>query len=120
MKYLIYTLCLSILFTSGCATRSSNIEAIAIGSSQYQYQSCERMEEDITVKEELLDKRSYAQDARANIDTGAVVVALVFWPALFALPVSGSIEDEIALLKGELSALKDEYNRRCEIVTATK
>jgi hypothetical protein len=104
-------------FLSGCASKSSDIQAAYVSPVQYQHHSCDQL----LAEGQRLSSRaalvSGQQDDKRTSDavmTGVAVV--VFWPALFALEGDGQTAAELSRLKGELEAVeKASIQKNCGI-----
>ncbi|MDX1716037.1 MAG: hypothetical protein R3287_03945 [Anderseniella sp.] len=117
MKKCVLAAAITLPFVSGCASKSSDIQAAYVSPIQYQQYSCDQL----LAEGQRLSARaavvSGQQDDKRTSDavmTGVAVV--VFWPALFALEGDGQTAAELARLKGELEAVeKASIQKNCGI-----
>lgn len=117
MKKCVVAAVIALPLLSGCASKSSDIQAAYVSPVQYQHYSCDQL----LAEGQRLSSRaaivSGQQDDKRTSDavmTGVAVV--VFWPALFALEGDGQTAAELARLKGELEAVeKASIQKNCGI-----
>lgn len=106
------------LVVSGCATKSSNIQASYISPLQYGSYDCEQIQVEMVRLSAKVREVAGAQDKQAKNDQVAMGVGLVlFWPALFFL-ASGDRKEELSRLKGEYEALESSaIQKKCAIAS---
>ena len=105
-KYLLLMLCLiiGINFFSGCANRTAR----PVASYQYgdESKSCEILRAELAQIENQANLKAQKADETDNKNAGmAVVGALLFWPALFAMDMSDSDRIELEALRQRYDAL---------------
>jgi hypothetical protein len=95
-------------FMSGCATKSSEIQAIYISPLQYSSYDCNQLRAELQRLQIRVTQVGGAFDERAsqaNLATAATVV--LFWPAAFFVGGGNKEQQaELARLKGEQDAIQ--------------
>lgn len=95
------------LVLGGCATRSTEIQALPTSSAAYATWDCERLFDEQDAVQRRAADVAYAVDERAAHNIMALSVGLsVFWPALFAMRPAGPEANDLAQLKGRYEALR--------------
>ena len=98
---------------SGCAKKSTEVQAAYVPKSKYIDRECKLLEKDMEDVSYRLVSATKSQDSAHNRDVAMVVVGTVlFWPAYFVM-LAGDEEEELAILKGEYQAIDEAlvYNR---------
>jgi len=108
MKTGIITLAMSAsLLMVGCASTSQDLVASYVSPLQYKEYSCDQLQQEQGRIRRKASELSGAIDKRASGDkTQAVVAAVLFWPALFALGNNDAQNAELSRLKGESDAIE--------------
>jgi hypothetical protein len=106
--------CTSILFLSGCASKSNNIPATYISPNEYASFSCPTLESEMRDISQRVGVITGQVNKEASNDSWQMGVGLVlFWPALFFLEGGdGALQSEYALLKGKYEAVSTQYKRK--------
>lgn len=96
----------ALLIVSACATASEDVRANFQPATLYEADSCEALAGKISAVKDEVYKVSGQQDQKRKIDQGATGVgALLFWPALLAIPLTKDHKRELADLKGKYEAM---------------
>jgi hypothetical protein len=96
----------TVLLTSACATASEDVRANFQPATMYEADSCETLGTKISAVKDEVYKVSGQQDQKRKIDQGATGVgAILFWPALLAIPLTKDHKRELADLKGKYEAM---------------
>jgi hypothetical protein len=108
---------LACLLVAGCASRSSDVKASYVSPRTYQGWSCSELTAEAQRVSVRASAAAGAQDKRRSHDAAMVGVGVVvFWPALLFTKGDGQETAELARLKGEMSAIKQEASaKRCAI-----
>jgi hypothetical protein len=106
--------CATILFLSGCASKSQDIPATYISPNEYSSFSCSTLESEMRDISQRVGVITGQVDKEASNDSWQMGVGLVlFWPALFFLEGGdGALQSEYALLKGKHEAVSAQYKRK--------
>ncbi len=107
------------LFLSGCAQRSSQIDAVYVSPIKYEKYSCRQLNEELQRINARVAEISKEQDGTAAKDVIVGTVGVVaFLPALFLLALGDDHKDEIARLKGEYEAIRSTaLRKKCKWAT---
>lgn len=91
----------------GCATAGRDVAATYVSPLQYANYDCEQLRLEMMRLHGRVNQLTGRLNEAATNDTSiAVVGAILFWPALFALGGTKQQEAELARLKGEYDALQ--------------
>jgi outer membrane murein-binding lipoprotein Lpp len=117
MKIRVFAAVVALPFLSGCASKSSDIQAAYVSPIQYQNYSCDQLLAEgqrVSARAAMVSGQQDDKRTSDAVMTGVAVV--VFWPALFALEGDGQTAAELARLKGELEAVeKASIQKNCGI-----
>ncbi|WP_201352306.1 hypothetical protein [Hydrogenimonas urashimensis] len=92
---------------SGCAKKSTEVQAAYVPKSKYIDKECKLLENDMENVSYRLADVTKSQDSAHNRDVAmAVVGTVLFWPAYFVL-FAGDSEAQLAKLKGEFEAIDE-------------
>lgn len=100
------TLACASVMSIGCADKSSDISAAYVSPLMYSNYSCEQLQPEYARVMHEASSIARKQDDVADNDSVAMGVGLVlFWPALFFIE-SDDHKEEVARMKGTVSALE--------------
>lgn len=105
------------IITSGCADKSSNVQASYVSPIQFQGYSCSQISSEAQRVSSRAAQSAGVQDKKAKNDAVATGVALVlFWPAAFFVGGNKENSAELSRLRGELEALEQaSIQKNCAI-----
>ncbi len=104
-KYLLNTVVASLLL-GGCVSHSNNVNPDYVSPSRYAAMSCDQLEEERLYIGNAVARVSDQQDDAADADAVLLGVgAILFWPALLAMPFNEDQAHELSRLKGEYEAV---------------
>lgn len=105
---------------AGCATASKDVAPSYTSPLQYSSYSCEQITAETQRIQSRVVELGGRLDQAAATDKALVGVGVIlFWPALFALGGTKSVEAEYARLKGEYDALqKAAIDKKCFVAPA--
>ena len=113
----------AVLTLSGCATAPDRLPVASVSDVQYASYSCDQIAQDSArVSRRETELHALLKTKADNDVAQAVVGAVLFWPALFALEGGDGAEAmEYSRVKGERIALERvAVERNCGIVASTK
>ncbi len=97
---------LAALVVSGCAEQARRVPATYVPSIVYRGASCQELAHERQVLAGYVTSVARDQRNAAKWDTAGVVVGtLIFWPALFALPMTTDKSAQLASARGHYDAL---------------
>jgi len=99
-------LCAAAALAVGCATRSADVQALAVDPASFEPWSCARLQDEMDRVQQRAVELSWIVDERAGQHVVALGIGLaVFWPALLAIRPDGEDAKALAALKGRFEAL---------------
>ena len=106
---------------SACSTSSKNISATHVSTLQYQTYDCNQLAGEIYRINERIIELGSRLDQAANNDIAIAGFGVIFWPVLFALGGTSTLEYEYAYQKGVYNAIENtSISKECpKIVVAT-
>ena len=110
MKYLIAILTLTL---AACATNPDKIPAAYVSSTEYDGYTCQQLQDAKAQNNADFERLYKTMDKRDNTNkTGAIVGAILFWPALFFMKDKNPEQDaRLAELKGRDNAITTAMTR---------
>jgi hypothetical protein len=91
---------------SGCAEQAQNVTATYIPSIIYRGATCQELAHERRVLADYVMNVTSAQRNSAQSDTALVTASLfIFWPAIFALPLTVDQSAQLATARGHYDAL---------------
>jgi len=100
-------LIMAIASLAACATSSKEIAAIYVSPIQYSSYDCEQLGNESKRLQGRVSQLGGLLDKQASDDGSmALVSAILFWPAAFAIDGDGQQQAEYARLKGEYEAIE--------------
>ena len=100
-----------VLALNACAGRDPN--PVLLTQAQDVQASCPAMRAEIEANTTRIDQLNSEENGKAFQNVAAVVVGLVFWPALFAMDFKGAAEIDKEALEGRNAYLGQLATERC-------
>lgn len=93
-------------FLTACAEQASRVPAAYIPSLVYRGATCGELAQERAVLASHVEQVARAQRSAAGWDTAGVIVGtVIFWPALFALPLTVDQQAQLSSARGHYDAL---------------
>lgn len=120
MKKVVFISTAIVLSMSGCAQKSSGIQATYVSPVKYEKYSCSQLKEEVYRVNNRLAMISGEQDETADKDMIVMGVGLVlFAPALLLLAEGEDQKSEIGQLKGNYNSIRTTAQRKkCSFATS--
>lgn len=97
----------AVALTSGCATRSDNIQPASVSMIPYRALNCAQIREEVERVSGRIRVVAGEQDESANLDAFGVAVGLTLLPGMLLFTQGdGAGAAELSRLRGELEALR--------------
>jgi len=93
------------LFLSGCAEQAQRVPATYIPSIVYRGATCQELYDERVMLAGYVKDVTQEQRMSAQSDTVFFSYSLIFWPAIFALPISVDMSSQLATARGHYDAL---------------
>jgi len=91
---------------SACAQASGDVRPVYTPATNYSGLTCDQLREKLLNVQSKVAVVSGQQDQKRKVDQAATGVgAILFWPALIAMPLTADHKRELGILKGEYEAI---------------
>lgn len=109
------------LFAAACAEQPEQISPMYVSSNVYSGKSCRDLLEERREVVAQVNTLTAEQKKSANNDAAAMAVGMIlFWPALFAINMSGDKKQQLAAAKGNYEAIERRMKEKgCRYKTST-